>query len=230
MTAEDKNYYEVLEIPTTSTFEDINKAYSSQKNAYTGDGLALYSLLNQDDCRKILEQVEEAYTILSDPEKRRQYDKNRGINTVPPINNMQINANVLGPQESILQEVSTQTGEINQVKKGVKIEKLIANKRFSLQYNIDDATEKEIEQTTVFTGDFLKRIREYKNVPIIRMAEMTKVSKTYLQNIEEENIDNLPALVYVRGFVYQYAKCLKLNPDIVASSFLSHIKEKYHLK
>ena len=70
----------------------------------------------------------------------------------------------------------------------------------------------------------LKKIREYKNVDINRMAEMTKVSKTYIQKIEQEDVTNLPALVYVRGFVYQYAKCLKLNPDLVATSYLEHLK------
>jgi cytoskeletal protein RodZ len=81
-----------------------------------------------------------------------------------------------------------------------------------------------IEQTTLFDGAFLKKVREYKNVELIRMADMTKVSKTYLRHIEEENTEGLPALVYVRGFVYQYAKCLKLNPDQVATSYLGHLK------
>ena len=76
-----------------------------------------------------------------------------------------------------------------------------------------------------FTGSFLKTIREYKNVSVERMAEMTRISKTYIRNLEEENVEKLPALVYTRGFVYQYAKCLKLNPELVATSFLHHIKK-----
>ena len=84
--------------------------------------------------------------------------------------------------------------------------------------------EQEIEETEEFSGEFLKKIREYKQVTIPRLADMTKVSKTYLMNIEEEKLDGLPALVYVRGFVYQYAKCLKLNPELVANSYLARIK------
>jgi cytoskeletal protein RodZ len=58
------------------------------------------------------------------------------------------------------------------------------------------------------------------------MSEMTKVSKTYIKNIEDEDTTRLPAIVYVRGFVYQYAKCLKLNPDLVATSYTYRLKNQ----
>ena len=57
------------------------------------------------------------------------------------------------------------------------------------------------------------------------MAEMTKISKTYIRNIEDDEIAKLPADVYTRGFVYQYAKCLKLNPDVVAKSYIHHLRQ-----
>jgi len=53
---------------------------------------------------------------------------------------------------------------------------------------------------------------------------MTKVSKMYLQAIESEDYDHLPAPVYVRGFVFQYAKCLKLKPENVANSYVARMK------
>ena len=56
------------------------------------------------------------------------------------------------------------------------------------------------------------------------MSDMIKVSKTYIRHIEQEQQERLPAMAYVRGFVYQYAKCLKLTPDLVATSYIHHIK------
>jgi len=41
--------------------------------------------------------------------------------------------------------------------------------------------------------------QRYKEVDLGRMADMTKVSKTYLQYIEDEEFKKLPAPVYVRG-------------------------------
>jgi cytoskeletal protein RodZ len=76
-----------------------------------------------------------------------------------------------------------------------------------------------------YTGPFLKQIREYKNVTIERLAEMTRISKTHITAIENEDIPKLPADVYVRGYVYQVAKVLKLNPEQVASSFMVYFKK-----
>ena len=57
------------------------------------------------------------------------------------------------------------------------------------------------------------------------MAEMTKISKTYIKTIEANDYNSLPAVVYTRGFVYQYAKCLKLNPNVTATSYMNYLKE-----
>ena len=80
MTTTKKNYYDVLEIPTTATLQEIHNAYVRSKNAYSGDSAALYSLMTSDECSQILEQIEEAYSILGIAEKRREYDKVRGLN------------------------------------------------------------------------------------------------------------------------------------------------------
>ena len=218
---DEKNYYEILEIPTDASGEEVYQGYIKAKNTYSHDSIALYSLLTKDECDKILELVEEAYSILSDPDKRIKYNQARSIKTpdkefltkedhtpAPPIQSQ--------PTPPVPKPTQPNT-------KGM-MSKIVANKRFSLDFISNQEIEKRIEQTTEFTGAFLKEIREYKNVDLHRMADMTKISKSYLKNIEEEKLSNLPALVYVRGFVYQYAKCLKLNPDLVATSYITHLK------
>ena len=77
---------------------------------------------------------------------------------------------------------------------------------------------------TEFTGESLKMIREYKNVDIRKISELTRISEMNIRYIEEEDYKSLPASVYVRGFVYQYAKCLKLSPDLIATSYANRLK------
>ena len=50
-----KNYYEILEIPSTSSPEEIYEGYLRAKNTYSGDGLALYSLMTKDECEEMIE-------------------------------------------------------------------------------------------------------------------------------------------------------------------------------
>lgn len=216
--SEAKNYYDTLEVPTDASQEDIHKGYARAKNAYSQDSLALYSLMTKEECDEVLNLIEEAYTILSEPGKRRQYDEVRGIknHNLNNITSVDIQANFENSAEHQLNQSSPT--------KQNSMSKIVAKQRFTLEYNIDSNFEKEIEQTIDFTGEFLKKVRLYKNVDINRIADMTKVSKTYIINIEEEDFNKLPATVYVRGFVYQIAKCLKLNPELVANSFLYRLK------
>jgi DnaJ-class molecular chaperone len=204
------NYYKILEIPYNATQEEITLTYHRVKKAYSHDSLAIYSLLNNDETHNLLELIEEAYSVISNPEKRRQYDQIKGINHIKPQNN----------QKAVEPCINTYSNNIHVIKN------IVNNRKFSLDYTKNVDFEQEIENTIEFTGALLKKIRIYKNVDISRMSEMTKISKTYLLKIEEESTKNIPALVYLRGFVYQYAKCLKLNPDLIASSFIYRLKKK----
>ena len=218
MDSKSKNYYEILEIPSDASPEDVYQGYVRAKNAYSQDSLALYSLMTKDECDQILNSVEEAYSILSDPNKRKQYDQARGLNSNM---NYQRSGAITGERNPFEKKEQAQAQVQDK-----SMHKLVAKKRFELEYQRDEDFEKEIEQATDFNGEFLKKIREYKNVDLARMGDMTKVSKTYIRYIEEEDFEKLPARVYVRGFVYQYAKCLKLNSELVANSYIHLMKEK----
>jgi hypothetical protein len=106
-----------------------------------------------------------------------------------------------------------------------KVSKITAQKKFALDFSENPEMERRIINCIDFSGTFLKEVREYKNVTIERMADMTRVSKTHITALENEDVKKLPADVYVRGYVYQYAKVLKLNPEQVATSYLSHLKK-----
>lgn len=218
MALNEKNYYEILEAPLEADSDQIYKCYLKAKNAYSPDSLAMYSLLSKEECESMLNQIDEAYSIISDPQKRRAYDTARGITRSTSPEDPFILKDASAPMAAAPIEKYSAVHQ--------PVVKIMAHKRFTLKHQVDTSFEKEIEQVTEFNGSILKKIREYKNVDIPRMSDMTKVSKTYLRNIEDEKMQGLPALVYVRGFVYQYAKCLKLNPDLVATSYLKHIRQK----
>lgn len=219
MDVEKKNYYEVLEVETLATPAQIEQAYIRARNAYTGDSVALYSLMTRDECNGILSQIEEAYSVLGFPEKRKEYDRIRGFNQGPLA---QIQHAIA---EEIRQKSEVQYEDFSSNLIEAKVSKITAQKKFNLEFKEDPEMDRAIRECVEFSGPFLKKIREYKNVTLDRMAEMTRISKTQLSAIEEENLAKLPADVYVRGYVYQYAKVLKLNPDNVATSFLLHFKK-----
>jgi len=97
--------------------------------------------------------------------------------------------------------------------------------------NIEKAPppQKENPKTPVlpldWTGCALKNARLQKNISIEEISSVTKISKRYLNAIEEDNFSQLPAAVFVRGFIIQIAKKLKLPAENVASSYIEQYKK-----
>lgn len=84
---------------------------------------------------------------------------------------------------------------------------------------------REINAETEFTGRLLAKVRESLGVELAEIARETKISIPYLTAIEAEAFDELPALVYTRGFVQQLAKVLKLDPTQVTKTYLRRLRE-----
>jgi len=84
---------------------------------------------------------------------------------------------------------------------------------------------REIHAETEFTGDLLRKVRESQSVSLEDIASSTKITVAHLTALEEERFDELPAHVYVRGFVQQLARFLKLDSSQVAKTYLRRMRE-----
>jgi len=78
----------------------------------------------------------------------------------------------------------------------------------------------EVSAETKFDGAFLKGARESCQATLEDVAEITKIGKHYLRAIEENDFERLPAPVYVRGFVAEYARILSLSPEDVSKHYM----------
>ena len=85
---------------------------------------------------------------------------------------------------------------------------------------------REIGPDTEFTGALLRKVRESQGIELVEISSRTKISRAHLSAIEEETWATLPAIVYVRGFVSEYAKYLRLDPAQVQRSYLRRMREK----
>lgn len=89
-------------------------------------------------------------------------------------------------------------------------------------------TESPIQVTadTEFSGSLLKQIRESIGLNLADIADRTKIGSRHLRAIEEETWSALPAAVYLRGFVAEYARCLHLNVIQVTKTYLHRLPTK----
>jgi flagellar biosynthesis protein FlhG len=85
---------------------------------------------------------------------------------------------------------------------------------------------REIGPDTEFNGPLLRKVRESQGIELSEISSRTKISKSHLVAIEEETYRTLPALVYVRGFLAELAKYLRLDPAQVQRTYLRRMREK----
>ena len=74
-----KNYYDILQINQNASPEIIEKAYKTLAKKYHPD---LQEENNKKEAEEILKEINEAYEILSNPEKKALYDQNLRNETI----------------------------------------------------------------------------------------------------------------------------------------------------
>ncbi|MEA2599938.1 MAG: hypothetical protein QOF89_930 [Acidobacteriota bacterium] len=82
--------------------------------------------------------------------------------------------------------------------------------------------EKEAVQTESSSfGDWLRRQREMREISLRDIADRTKISLRYLEAMEADRFDLLPAPIFAKGFLREYARYVGLSPDDVVNHYLS---------
>ena len=293
---ESQSYYEILDVKPDASQSEIRQAYLRTKAAYSKDSAALYSIFDEHETRKVLESIEQAYLVLSSPEKRKEYDRVHGflqsadgrfpnIKAPPPKAHSfsfakPTSANVDAAQEAAKAVFGAGAGDFHSISASAAVsadgqQSNVASRlstqgtaathedystprtlaaheaagpptedyttrgfstsenRLGIVRRIDlskpfeknSAMEDSINTETEFRGDFFRRVREYKSISVEELSEFTKISRTYLNCIESEEFESLPAPAYLRGFVAQIAKALKIPHDKAAQAYMEHYKK-----
>lgn len=256
-TEEKQNYYELLEIGPDATPQEIRTAYLRTKAAYKKDSPALYTLIDESETEALLQKLEEAYQILSHPDRRREYDRSHGfigidmddsqpapedrakivsIDRVPPMEDSRGNADPLvapvtdfmgapppRPMASAMDDPFSRERHQSAPaeRRSIAPPSAPAPLEPPSSQSLSGSIAEEIARETEWKGITLRRVREARGVSIEELSEYTKISKTYLMALEEESFSKLPAPVFLRGFVIQVAKFLKLPHDKVATAYMS---------
>lgn len=75
-------------------------------------------------------------------------------------------------------------------------------------------------------GEYLKREREQRKVPLTKIFECTKVPMKYLEALEADNYGPLPHPTFVKGYIKSYCKCLGLDETDAVLRYELFLKEQ----
>jgi flagellar biosynthesis protein FlhG len=187
----DMNPYETLEIDPGASRLEIDSAYALARLTYGDDSPATYSLYSPAERTVMLERVERAYRMLTDPAAEA---------TIAPARQ-----------------------EVDLPAKPAPVRGGGPDASRPLRKSYQPIPRQTVEPTEVpgpYDGPTLRKIRESRGVELEEVARRTKISLANLRFLESNAYEHLPAQVYVRGFLAEYARCLRLDAQAVVRSYL----------
>jgi flagellar biosynthesis protein FlhG len=195
-----ESHYATLGLEIRASHEQVEKAYRFQLDMYGEGALATYSLLAAEDVRAARDRIEDAYAVLANPVRRREYDLSLGIGSpsglLPfpspaPLATRPTPLRVAGPERPQAEPVPS-----------VPPPPILPE---------------------LMTGADLRKIRESRGVSLRGIALVTKIGVRFLEYIEEDRLSLLPAPVYLRGFLMEYGRALGLDPLRTAESYMARL-------
>lgn len=209
----DQNYYQLLEISPKASFEEVRSAYNQAVSIYSIDSGATYSLFTQKEREQILSRFVDAYKTLTNSQLRREYDHSL------------VEKGELTAQEidfSSLEDSDTTKDKLREVSVDSLIQKVeeTENETQPPGGNLD-----LLENLTSITGKSIKMIRMAREISLEQIYRKTNIPKKTLEDIEEEHFEELPAIVYLKGFLRTYAKILNVNQGQMADGYVRRYLE-----
>ncbi|PKN70416.1 MAG: hypothetical protein CVU54_06070 [Deltaproteobacteria bacterium HGW-Deltaproteobacteria-12] len=193
------NYYEMLDLKPDATLFEIRQAYNAALQTYQTNSLVSYSFFSPEERKAILDLLEKSYLTLINETKRQDYD--RELVRLGLISETALKPTAKTPVKIF---------NINraQVKSGALQNAAVALRKQTSENQIigEILSQKEI------SGSDLQKIRKELALSLEHIAQETKIRLDYLQGIERDDVQALPAAVFLKGFIKSYLKCLCLQP------------------
>ncbi|MGD9162497.1 MAG: helix-turn-helix domain-containing protein [Desulfobacteraceae bacterium] len=206
---EELNYYEMLEVPVNASDFEIRQAYKDTLSIYSEDSSVTYSLFSDEERNKILKSIECAFTTLIDRKARVDYDRML-------VESGQIDESDLVKTDN--QKLVSLFGNRGSSGFGISSKKIEEKaKRKDVQDIASDILLKEY-----ITGDDLRTIRKAMGFELRDVHEVTRLSVSVLQSLEEDDIAKLPSGSYIKNFLKIYADFLRIDPVKIVEGYLKN--------
>ncbi len=204
------DHYEVLEVARDASPEEVERAYHVARSAYAEGSLATYSVFGERDTEALRHRIELAWRTLSNLESRRSYDQTlRGEATDSDVSALALDPLLDSVARRLTDEERSIPSRLQSSSRPVPPADLVP-------YHDTEDDEPGVE----CDGARLRRARLRRGLEIDQLAAITKIGPMYLRSLENDAVEQLPAAVYVRGFVKAYARCVGLDPILASTSYM----------
>ena len=209
----EQDFYTLLGISPKASFDEVRSAYDEAVSIYSSDSVATYTLFTEKEREQILSRLLDAYKTLTNTQLRREY------------NYSLIEKGELSPEElgfSSDEDSISVKGKLREV----SAESLIQEEEKAQDYKqLPETNLDPFEYETPITGKSIKMLRTSREISLEEIYRKTNIPKKTLEDIEEENFEELPAFVYLKGFLKNYAKILGIDQTRMVNGYVKRYRE-----
>lgn len=191
----EQTLYEVLEVPRSATTHEVRRAYERARALFGPGSLASYTLLDPEEAESLSLRIEEARTVLLDPQARTAYDQRLPETREPAAH----------PAPAV---------------DAARVATAPDVQRPSVPGSGVPAAVLGPPDGSPWTGGLIRQAREATGLSVLDLSDRTKVQRSCIESIEAERFDQLPPAVYLRGIVLSIADALRLDGQAVARSYV----------
>ncbi len=207
---ENLSYYEIFEIPVTSSFFEIRSAYKDTLSIYSEDSMSTYSLFSGEEREKILEIIEKAFHVLIDEKKRAEYDR------------LLVDTGKIDPIV-LTEKIDKKPKHLFLTDKSINKEAFFKRLKMRSEEKVIKEMVEAVESQELISGEDLKKLRLALEIKLEDIFKVARISISMLQAIEDNQFENLPSLIYLKNFLKSYAEILQLNPMKVVDGYLINL-------
>ncbi len=224
----EQDYYEILEVEYSASSEDIQTAYETAREIYNSESMVSNCILTPEERRQTLRRINEAYNTLIAEDSRRLYDESLRVTASVATEVTSPEPREMAPDENEGDRERPDPPSFPRLVKGALEPALAGDQSEHLGLrgtrSVKRRSKLQLGLKEEASGEFIRRARESEGLDLRTISEETKIGVTMLSYIEEERLERLPAPVYLKSFVSQYAHCLGLDREKVALSYSNRIR------
>lgn len=198
---EEESYYQTLELDASANAQELARAYRRLKEIYSVDSPAVYGAYSLSEIEALQRRFEDAFATLADPERRRLYDE-------------------------MLQAHAEGRAPLRMTAPLVPLPSVEADAEEPAREDVAELATADAD----YTGALLRRIRIARNLTLDELEERTKIARYHVRALEDEKWDNLPASLYVRGFLTNLARELRIPAARVLETYFPRLRAYYRDK
>jgi hypothetical protein len=239
-----RTWYAVLDVGERATSAQIKVAHQRALQLLNGDALGAYQVLDPANTMLAREEIDAAAAILLDGQRRADYDRSVGVEPLAEPADDELDeadarellglqarsktpVRILKPMEqvrfvapesppSLVAPMTVHTTVLPQAAMPPPSPRPPSVPPVTVVPTIDVAGE--------VNGGVLRRIREARGMSLDALASETKIRKAHLVAMEQQDFMALPDRVYLRGFLTQVARVLRVDKVALAEGYLLFVQ------